>query len=68
MKIISTDLTDQEKNEIQLFISDYITLIFKSVPLIEIQKTNLSNLFKTKFGRFYFSTIVFQEKFKNVIY
>lgn len=68
MKTIGSHLSDQEKDEIKRYIVDYLQDIFQSKPLLEIQKTNLSNLFKTAYGKFFFGTIIYQEKFKNVTY
>jgi hypothetical protein len=43
-------------------------MILTSEPLIQLQKTNMQDLFKTSYGRSYFSKIVFQQKFKEYKY
>ena len=66
--LISTDLNLEEQDEIKTFIADYLTMVFTSIPLIEIQKKNFRNLFKTNFGRSYFAKLLYQDKFNHVRY
>ena len=65
--MINFNRNSEEQEEIKTFIGDYLTLIFTSFPLIEIQKKNFRNLFKTMFGRIYFARILYQDKFNKVI-
>lgn len=46
-------------------IRDYMVLLLQSMPIMEIQMTEISSLFMNKFARREFATVVFQDKFRQ---
>ena len=49
-----------------IIMSDILRKIFTSKPLTEAEKIMISNYFKIRESRNYFSKLIFQSKFKQV--
>ena len=49
-----------------IIMSDILRKIFTSKPLTEAEKIMISNYFKIREARNYFSKLIFQSKFKQV--